>query len=534
MTSREGIKNLNGAGILCHTVSGNGKYITMRGLIGIKADPSIGRIHTDRLNLKFASDPEFPIESSFSIRKGLPFIKGYRLYAFSFRIDQQKALGLDLQNRFVLYHGEQRMCGVVYSILKRRKGSFRNSRIFKTGGKTLYFRQTVSNTLWFVVRPENYYDSRLQSFRVLCAWLVSRFAGPKGHVLMYEKEASRYEESASVLYEELIDQGYQNIFYIINEGNPAIHRMKPEYRRNLIMKNSFRHLVYFLCCDTFIGTENIDHAMQLRAANRRLMEKMQSTDLTHVFLQHGVMYMVSLDADMRVFFLNHNLKRYRAVVSSEAEAMHFVRLGGFRREDMYITGLAKFDRSVRNEDADRIVIMPTWRRWETNAAQTDFEQTGYYQMLERMVAGVPEDLQGKIIIKPHPLMEELMQGETGLSRYLRPDLSHNDALEQCRLLITDYSSIAYDAFYRGSNVIFYWEEKEACMKKYGNAHLMINEYNVFGDICYSSAQLSKILRENYEGGQKPLYRRRYRNIVAFDDNQNTKRIIRRLQEDQII
>ena len=536
MTAKKKEENLNGAGILCHTVTGSGDTITMCGMIAVKFGPDFkGPKNIAKLNFRVLTAPDFPIESKFFLRRGIPFMGGYRLYGFVMKIRRSDALQLDLQNKFFLFYGDVYMCGVTYSLLARRKGSFHNSHVFHVGDKVMYFRQTVNNTLWLVVRPENLYDTAGQRIRVFAAWLLAKIKGPSDEVLMYEKESSRYEESASVLYEALIDQGYENIRYIINKDNPQIPQMAEPYRSHLIMKDSFEHLVAFLRCRKFVGTENIDHAMQLRAANRHLMAKMQSTDLTHVFLQHGVMYMVSLDADMRVFFLNHDLKKYRAVVSSEAEAMHFVRLGGFRREDMYVTGLAKFDRSILREDADLIMIMPTWRRWETNLAQKDFEATGYYQMLQRMVDAIPPELREKVVIKPHPLMEEMMQAkQTGLARYLKPELSHNDTLERTRLLITDYSSIAYDAFYRGSNVIFYWEEKEECMRRYGNAHLMINEYNIFGDICYNPAQLAAVVEANYTEGQKPLYLRRYHNIVAFHDNRNTERIIGKLKEDGII
>ena len=179
--------------------------------------------------------------------------------------------------------------------------------------------------------------------------------------------------------------------------------------------------------------------------------------------------------------------------------------------------------------------MPTWRRWETNQAEQDFEQTGYYRMLQRMVSAVPEHLRGKIVIKPHPLMQGMMQSrETGLSEYLRPDLSHDETLRKTALLITDYSSIAYDAFYRGANVIFCWEEMEECMKHYGGAHLMLNEYNAFGDVTRSHEQLVRAFEANYGVPQRQDCLRKYRQIVAFDDNRNTDRIIEMMKRDRIL
>ena len=127
----------------------------------------------------------------------------------------------------------------------------------------------------------------------------------------------------------------------------------------------------------------------------------------YVFLQHGPTYMVSLNMDLRNGFRKKtDYKLHKTVVSSKLEAEHFIELGGMSMDDLYITGMAKFDRSVRNEGADRIVIMPTWRRWETNQARDDIKQTNYYRMVRLMYESVPEDLRDKVIILPHPLMAE--------------------------------------------------------------------------------------------------------------------------------
>ena len=113
--------------------------------------------------------------------------------------------------------------------------------------------------------------------------------------------------------------------------------------------------------------------------------KVADPNKNYVFLQHGVMYMVSLDSESRGMFKRKNLKgKYRVVVSSQAEADHFTDLGNHEPSDLYICGLPKFDRNTLNEDADKIVIMPTWRPWEINLARDDFESTGYYKMIMKI------------------------------------------------------------------------------------------------------------------------------------------------------
>ena len=108
-------------------------------------------------------------------------------------------------------------------------------------------------------------------------------------------------------------------------------------------------------------------------------------------------------------------------------------------------------------------------------------------------------------------------------------------MKETKVLITDYSSIAYDAYYRGANVIFYWEEKDECLENYGpSTKLMLNKDNVYGDVCYSSDELSKVFEKNYLQGQTETYLKRYRKIVQYNDGKNTERLVDFLKKDEII
>jgi CDP-glycerol glycerophosphotransferase (TagB/SpsB family) len=264
---------------------------------------------------------------------------------------------------------------------------------------------------------------------------------------------------------------------------------------------------------------------------------MTRKNINYVFLQHGVMYMVSLDSESRKMFSRKNLNgKYRVVVSSKAERDHFTTLGRHLEEDVYVSGLPKFDRNTLNEDADKIVIMPTWRPWEINTARSDFSETPYFKMLMKLYNNVPDSLKEKVIILPHPLIvNELSKASPDVVDKVVLDARYDDVLKTARLLITDYSSIAFDAFYRGSNVIFYWEEKDYCMEQYGpSTKLMLNEENVYGDFFYSEEGLTESILRNYNESQTELYKDRYSRLVDYHDGNNTKRLIKFLKRDKII
>ena len=456
------------------------------------------------------------------------------LVKYSFEIDIEDVNELDIQNKILVVY-DKYIGRIVYNIFDLTTGHYRNSKIIFHDETSIYFRQTGKNTMYLTIRETNVFDHNKSQFRLFIANILSKFLF-KNIILLYEKEASRYEESASILYEKLIDNGYKNVYYIINKDNHRLDTLEEKYLKNMIYKNTMKHLIYFFRCKNFIGTETVGHAIQLRIANKRVAKKVAQGKINYVFLQHGVMYMISLDSDMRSGFRNNNYNKFKVVVSSELEANHFIELGGFEKEDLYVTGLAKFDKSIRNEKPDKIVIMPTWRRWETNQARIDFKETNYYKMIYRIVQSIPEKYKDKLIVLPHPLMLSAMEhSDCELKKYFIEDKSYDEILRECSLLITDYSSISYDAFYRGCNVIFYWEEKDECLKMYGkNTKLMLTEDLAFGDVCYNIEELKNAFQNSYLKERTKENIEKYKKIVEFDDGNNTKRIIEKLKEENFI
>lgn len=501
----------------------------------------VGNKHPNVSNIASSiSNHIYPI--LFSMKQGIPLSHQYRLNYFKIFIPLNDLLSFDIQNRISLHNSADnnaRPGRITFNALDGKNGRFRHSKLHFVNNTAIYLRQSIANTMYVTVRQRNNLDSKKATAMILLARIVSFITSPKNIVLLFEKECERYQESASVLYEKLRYDGRNNVYYVIDKSTPDFANIPNDLSDNIIQKHSFKHLYYFFKCKKFIGTETIGHAIQLRCANRLVIAKEHKRNLQYVFLQHGVMYMVSLNSNLRSGFRaeNNPYKLYRIVASSKVEAKHFVELGGCDESNLYVTGLPKFDKAYANPNADRIIIMPTWRRWEANQAGADYEHTGYYQFIKRITKAVPAELKDKIVILPHPLIARELKTSKRYARYL-PDnnLSYDRILRDCRLLITDYSSIAYDAFYRGANVIFDWSEKDECMEQYGDkTFLLLNERNAFGDVVYSEdGLLAKSIKKLYNGSQPKKYIEHFRRIVEFHDNHNTERLVEKLEEDKVI
>ncbi len=498
------------------------------------------KMQDDRIALRdtYFRVGDFTFKSKFLFKKGIPLILGYRLNFYRVRLDILKLLKNDIQNKLLICAMRDKAelsTGVGYDLLG---GKGRNSEIWTIPetNTAWYFRQSAKNAVYLTIREGNKTDNKKSQFKINLAKLLSKLCFKEDIIIMFEKEASKYEESASVLYEKLIDLGYKNCYFVFDQEFKKMYHIPKKYRSNILKKGSLKHYIYFFKSNKFIGTESMAHAIDLRIANKNAAKKLRSKNVSYVFLQHGVMYMVSLNADMRKHFNKEDKKLYKVVVSSQLEANHFIELGGYDRDNIYLTGLPKYDRNTWNEDADKIVIMPTWRRWEYNTIRDDVESSNYFKMIQRIIDCIPDELKEKLIVLPHPLFKNIVKlKEFELKKYIPEDIIYDDILKQTKLLITDYSSISYDAFYRGTNVIFYWEEKDFCMSKYGeSAKLMLTEDLAFGDVFYNTDGLRESIIKNYNSSQRKEHLDNYKKIVEFHDSQNTQRVIDNLIKDKVI
>lgn len=474
----------------------------------------------------------YPVK--FYFKRGIKLFKNYYFNLYKAEFNYDTFIDLPIQNDVLMnfmVNDEVVSYKIVYNAIYYRFCIGNHSSIYNYHNQDLcvYFRQTKRNSLGLTVRNKNLTDKH--SFKIFIAWFLSLFSFRSKIVLLYEKNNMKYEESSSSVYEKLFDLGYP-VYFILNEKSKHWVNIKEKYRKNIIKSFTFKHYYMYFKCKRFIASESLPHATELRTINRFLNFKLFRKKYKYVFLQHGVMYMVSLDSNNRSFFRKGNEmpNGSKIVVSSKLEAMHFVDLGGFDMEDLYIVGLPAFDKSKRDDDASKILIMLTWRPWDYNTLESNYHESSYYKMLIKILENIPSDLKDKVRILPHPLVKSKLE-LTDLKKYIPDVVSYDKFLEETNLLITDYSSISYSSFYRGSNVIFCWQELEECMKHY-NGHLMLNDNNVFGDVCYDYKSLSKAIKNNYKKAQKKKYIERYSKIVEFHDNKNTLRLIAKLKEDK--
>lgn len=401
------------------------------------------------------------------------------------------------------------------------------SKIQRYDNCNIYIYETGQGFLSIVSRKKNVTDSFIEQKKIKLAFLKQKLDVKLGKnepsILIYEKFCGKYEESGKYVYQELIDKGCENVYFVLDKNTDYYREIPKKYRKNIINKHSFKHYYEYFNAKTFISTETLFNAVELTNYNSLIRNRLNINDYFYFFLQHGVMYGYSLKGRTN-FIKGAGFKDNSfVVISSEKEAEHFTGPGKFDREDLIKTGLPKFDHAIKNKNANKIFIMPTSRNFEYSNILNNTENSTYYKFAKRIINCVPNELKDKIIFAPHPIVKDILLS-TDLNKFIPSEVSYDKLLRDTRLLITDYSSISFDAFYRGCNVLFAWMDKEMCLKNL-DFSLMLNEENIFGDIAYDYETLDKLILKNYYDSPTEEHIEKYRKIVEFNDKNNTNRFL---------
>ncbi|MBR1765091.1 MAG: CDP-glycerol glycerophosphotransferase family protein [Ruminococcus sp.] len=401
---------------------------------------------------------------------------------------------------------------------------------------TAYLRQTKLNNVYLSVHEPNRIDNFWENHKMRKAYraaMKKRAEGGTGCILMFEKKSQKYEESGSIVFEKIIDnafEGMKPVYFVLSKDSVYRDKVPEKYRKYIVEQYSYKHYFLFFYADVFLSSEFVQHGIEYHVKDPLARGRILGEKYRYIFLQHGVYYIKGITEADSFIIKGKSFPRYgRMVVSSETEAKHITDYAHMPHRDLYITGFPKFDRSKLDEQHDLIVIMPTYRKWEINMYEDDPTSSSYYKYMLNIYNAVPDKLKEKTVILTHPLVRGKFDN-TPLGRHILTDVPYDDILRKTELMITDVSSVSYDAFYRGSKVIFCWEEKEyfAGMSK---MWVVLNDDNVFADVSYSFDDLPALIERNYYGPQRPEHIAKFRDIVAYNDGHNTDRLFEALKRD---
>lgn len=259
-----------------------------------------------------------------------------------------------------------------------------------------------------------------------------------------------------------------------------------------------------------------------------------------VFLQHGVIkddLSSWLNGRKISFFVTSTQKEYESIAGDYNRYK-------FGKKEVVLTGLARHDSLLQKNDFQnkQILIMPTWRKnlvgSVVNSAlrelKEEFYQSEYFYKWSGLLKSnalqkLSQKYGYKILFNPHPIMIPYLKvfEIPSFVSIASENESLQDLFGKSSLLITDYSSVAFEMGYLRKPVLYYQFDEE---EFYAN-HSYTKGYfdyrtDGFGPVVTAEEdllrELENLLQNNCKVGEP--YKSNIENTFAFRDGKCCERI----------
>ncbi|SNS79601.1 CDP-glycerol glycerophosphotransferase [Bacillus sp. OK838] len=320
----------------------------------------------------------------------------------------------------------------------------------------------------------------------------------------------------------------KEVYYVIEESSVEAKNVEPF--GNILYFKSKEHIKKTMESTRIISSHHPDYLYPLRTSEFKNRVKG-----VKVFLQHGVMGTKNMVA-------NYGKKATSGfstdvfLVSSDFEKDMIVTDFGYNEKEVFTTGLSRFD-SLFKDDVlikRQLLIIPTWRDWITS--DEIFLESEYFERYQKLVNHpVLHDLSKnngfEIIFCLHPNMQKftsyfkdapvrvISQGEVDVQRLIK----------ESAIMITDYSSVAFDFSFLHKPVIYYQFDRNRFIGK-RPSHLDLDN-DLPGEIVDELDELLGVLAEYAKSDfvMKKKYMDKADRFIKYRDVHSNSRIFEVIQ-----
>lgn len=258
-----------------------------------------------------------------------------------------------------------------------------------------------------------------------------------------------------------------------------------------------------------------------------------------IFLQHGI------TKDDMSGWLNRYKKNVSLFITGGKEEYKSIIDGDYNLNENQVTlsGFPRFDNLI-SDDKKQILIIPTWRKHLVEERDqvrgvrpysTTFKDSLFFNSYNDLINDPrliekAKEKNYEIVFFPHPDIQQQIEDfeRNDFVKFAPYDTPFQKMFNESSLLITDYSSVAFDFGYEKKPVIYYhFDEGNSYEKGYFDYKTM-----GFGDIIDNHddliSSLINSLENNCEISEK--YKNRIEDFYEHTDNNNCQRVYEAIKE----
>lgn len=310
------------------------------------------------------------------------------------------------------------------------------------------------------------------------------------------------------------------IYYLLDFNSPDYEEIY--YKDNLINYGSFKHFLYLFKAEVHIMA--FKDAIFPSEIVGKIFRKLRLVNGQRVYLKHGI-----IKDDIKMYH-SDNFDINLFITAAEDEYKFILDKYGFDSTVVKLLGLCRFD--LLNNELDKekikIIIMPTWRRW----IKEGFEDSEFYNKYCELIKELTEIYKDKLNISCYFYLHNNFQRYASVFKDTQvvkiitsKEYKVNALIKECNLMITDYSSVAFDFAYLNKPIIYYQFDYGKVRREHYESGYFSYENHGFGPVSYNIEELKEqiIEIENNNFNVTKLYAKRSEKFFMYRDKSNCER-----------
>ncbi|MBW0761500.1 CDP-glycerol glycerophosphotransferase family protein [Mammaliicoccus lentus] len=315
----------------------------------------------------------------------------------------------------------------------------------------------------------------------------------------------------------------EEVYYVIDKDSEERKNVEPF--GNVIYFKSKEHFELMVKADIICSTHHTELLFPSHEAN--YIKKIRAK---RIFLQHGVLGTKNLTQINGKQLKDFNVDMF--ITSSPREKQIVNRDLLFDDYQIKSTGLSRFDELFKDNvtQKNQILIIPTWRDWITNI--NSLLESDYLQYYNDLLNNPEwEQITNKqnidIIFCLHPNMQafvDLFNIPDYITVIRQGEVDVQLLIKESKLMITDYSSVAFDFSFLEKPVIYYPFDRDRFIGELPS-HLDLDEelpgriYDEAEDVI---AATKEYIDNNFVNEASII--KKANNFIEHKDTDNSKRI----------
>ncbi|WP_292822505.1 glycosyltransferase [Methanobrevibacter sp.] len=408
-----------------------------------------------------------------------------------------------------------------YSIEKKHFLKFDNDKFHITNYNYLkMIKSEIPILLEVLKRKEAYYTSIL-FFRFIYLILYPFYKNRR--IWLFMDRQDNADDNAEHLYKYSIKQNDKiRKYFTVSDELGEFTRLSS--LPNVLKFYSIKERFVYLFAEKIISSHPDENILNpFLGRNVKSYAGLINSD--KIFLQHGV---TKDNVSTWLHKYDKNVKLITTV--SDAEKESFLDYGYNYDEKIIKTlGFPRFDNLKANQKTKKqILISPSWRSDLHNMTQGYIKDSEYFKAINSLInneelINLAKKYDYKIIFKPHPMVCDYIDlFDTNDYVEIDEQSKYQDLFRDSDLLVTDYSSIAFDFSYMEKPVIYYQYADDYNFKE----NYFDYETMGFGEVVTDEENLIDTIGEYLENNckMKEKYKNRVDGFYKYNDKNNCKRV----------